>query len=307
MTRVTIPKATADNILNSCRHRCCICVSHKRVANIHHIDGDNSNNSLDNLVALCAECHADAHTKFAMRRNLTDDQIKRYRFEWNTRCQDRPPQNPAEKLYSLYYINIERLIPLYKQLTKKSLLSNAPVWFSKKKGSYDSLWANRANSLDWQELLALREYLENCVSEISQLLTPFDVRLFENGAADPKEWQGEYVAFNHELVGRDIPDQPQVVDAEGDLEGPPPTLRSEVISEDDQNVFELCMMLNPRYFYSDSAFIQFSETSVWSGVGISGLLREAVGSNDGHRLRSQLLITPLWIGRGAEASYEPSV
>ncbi len=302
MTRKAVGRGLADAILIAARHRCCVCPQHRRISNIHHIDEDNSNNSPHNLIGLCSECHADAHTRSAMRRSITSNQLLAYKMAWEERCSTVPPLLPIEVMRSCYYVNIDRLTPTYKQITGLGLASNAPHWFGQKADSYDTLWANKRNSLNWQQLLSLREYLDDSISKISASIAPLDVGLFEYQAADPREWQGEFVTFNCDFRGCDIPDQGQLEATNGDLDGPPPTLRREHISDEDDEVFEICMMLTPRFFYSDSAFIQFSETSRWSGVGICGLLREAVGSNDGHRLRSQLLITPLWIGRGAEST-----
>ena len=300
MTRKAIARDLADGILMRARHRCCVCPAHRRISNIHHLDQDHSNNSPLNLVGLCSECHADAHTTSTMRRGLTTAQLYAYKTEWEEQCTKISQPTPTEELRTNYYANLERLGTVYKQTTGRSLIEGSPHWFKGGKDSYDSLWANDRNTLDWQQLLSVREYLNDCISQVSESILPLDIGLFESQTASPKEWQGELVTFNCELTGKDIPDQNQLVECLGNLEGPPPTLRREKISEDDQEIFEVCMMLSPRFFYSDSSFIQLSETSRWSGVGICGLLREAVGSNDSYRLRSQLLITPLWIGRGAE-------
>lgn len=300
--RKAITRNLASSLLMAARHRCCVCPQHRRISNIHHIDENNTNNAPDNLVGLCSECHADAHTTSTMRRNITADQLLAYKTAWESLCTTTTPLLPTEILQSCYYTNIDRVAPAYKQLTGLSLIEGAPYWFNGGPEAYDALWANKRNSLDWQQLLCLREYLEECTRSISSSISPLDVSLFEHQAADPREWQGEFVTFNCDLSGRDIPDQGQLEASTCELDGPPPTLRRELISDDDQDVFEICMMLTPRFFHSDSAFIQFSEKSRWSGVGICGLLRNAVGSNDGYRLRSQLLITPLWIGRGAEAT-----
>lgn len=41
--------------------RCKLCESTRDIR-VHHIDGDRENNSLDNLLVVCAKCHADIHS-----------------------------------------------------------------------------------------------------------------------------------------------------------------------------------------------------------------------------------------------------
>ena len=49
---------------------------------IHHMDGNNSNNSMENLVLLCLDCHANASNRNSMRRNvLTKEVILHYKKE----------------------------------------------------------------------------------------------------------------------------------------------------------------------------------------------------------------------------------
>lgn len=304
MTRIAIARDIADVLLVRARHRCCICPEHRRIANIHHIDQDPANNDPSNLIGLCAECHADAHTVSTMRRGLTESQLREYRIAWESICAQAAPSLPREIILTAYYVNLDRLAPIYQGIVGKPLAESAPYWFKGGAGTYDALWANKHNSLDWQQLLALRGFLDECVSHLAEVISPLDIALFEAGAADPRQWQGQLVTFAADFTGCDIPDQQQLLENGGELEGPPPTLRRESWPDQDDQIFETCMMLNPRFFYSDSAFTYLSEMGSWSGVGICGLLREAVGSGDGHLLRSQLLVTPLWIGRGVQVTLD---
>jgi hypothetical protein len=60
--REPMPKYTRMKILQRARGRCenPDCRSDVR-PHVHHIDGDNSNNNLRNLIALCPNCHTRAH------------------------------------------------------------------------------------------------------------------------------------------------------------------------------------------------------------------------------------------------------
>ena len=55
--RVKIPKATEDDLMLKSKGNC---YCGKRGDQIHHIDGDPSNNNFDNLVLLCFDHHDDA-------------------------------------------------------------------------------------------------------------------------------------------------------------------------------------------------------------------------------------------------------
>jgi len=60
--REPMPKYTRMKILQRARDRCENPDCRQDVRpHIHHIDGDNSNNNLSNLIALCPNCHTSAH------------------------------------------------------------------------------------------------------------------------------------------------------------------------------------------------------------------------------------------------------
>lgn len=53
--RQTVPRATRDALLREFNFRCAICGADR--PHVHHIDEDPANNSLDNLLPLCPNCH----------------------------------------------------------------------------------------------------------------------------------------------------------------------------------------------------------------------------------------------------------
>jgi hypothetical protein len=81
MPRTKIPEKTAALIIFEADRKCCVC---KNLGDqIHHLDGNNSNNSKENLVLLCLNCHADASNSNYMRRNvLTKEVILHYKQEY---------------------------------------------------------------------------------------------------------------------------------------------------------------------------------------------------------------------------------
>lgn len=59
--RSSIPKRTREQVLREFGHKCAICG--QREPQLHHIDEDNRNNDLANLIPLCPNCHlSDLHT-----------------------------------------------------------------------------------------------------------------------------------------------------------------------------------------------------------------------------------------------------
>ena len=53
--REEIPKKVRDNLLDEYNHKCAVCGSEK--PHVHHIDENNSNGSVENLLPLCPNCH----------------------------------------------------------------------------------------------------------------------------------------------------------------------------------------------------------------------------------------------------------
>lgn len=298
MTRVPIPKETKNTIFTEVHHRCCICQEHRRASNIHHIDENPSNNNYDNLVALCSECHADVHTKSTMRSNITMDQIRYYKETWKRKCNDleNSMRFKTDIVSQFYYINVHRLESLFKNVTGKSMISNAPYRFKESPEYYNTLWHNSKSSLGWMEMVELREYFGACANYIMENCSAINLSLLEFNAYDPTENKGELIQFSCQLVGKDIPDQTELVKNNGLIEAPPGTMRREIESQEEDLIFETCMLLDNKYYFSDSAFIHFSEHGVWNGLGIVGSYRSGIGSNDGYKLRNQLIITPICIG-----------
>jgi hypothetical protein len=58
--RTGIPKAISEQVLKEFRYKCAICGRHE--PHLHHIDEDPSNNTIENLLPLCPNCHLqDSH------------------------------------------------------------------------------------------------------------------------------------------------------------------------------------------------------------------------------------------------------
>lgn len=78
--RTTIPAHIERAVMVKSRTACCICF--RRGHQIHHIDGDPSNNDLDNLILLCFDHHEQASSKQTLAKNLKQDALKELRDNW---------------------------------------------------------------------------------------------------------------------------------------------------------------------------------------------------------------------------------
>jgi hypothetical protein len=70
----------------TCRRRCCVCFGlnadrREKKGQVAHLDGDPSNNSLDNLAFLCLEHHDQYDSRTSQSKGLTIDEVKKYRDE----------------------------------------------------------------------------------------------------------------------------------------------------------------------------------------------------------------------------------
>lgn len=82
--RKAIPKPREAEILFLNRHACCICQDKGKDVQIHHIDGDNSNNDITNLAALCLDCHSQVTGMRGLGKSYSPLEVKRYKKEWET-------------------------------------------------------------------------------------------------------------------------------------------------------------------------------------------------------------------------------
>lgn len=87
--REPIPPAVAADALYRSDRTCCVCNQPGRPTQIHHIDGDPSNNRPDNLAVLCLLCHNDTEVRGGFGRQLSAPVVTRYRDAWVQRVSDR--------------------------------------------------------------------------------------------------------------------------------------------------------------------------------------------------------------------------
>jgi hypothetical protein len=86
MTRTKIPKAIEDKVLAANRHLCCICHIESRAVQIHHIDGDPTNNDIKNLAVLCTQHHEEVERKSPQGKGYRPSEVAIYKEQWEDHC-----------------------------------------------------------------------------------------------------------------------------------------------------------------------------------------------------------------------------
>lgn len=77
-----IPAAVAAKALFAADRTCCVCRTHGKPVQIHHIDSNHLHNAFENLAVLCLECHSLTQLLGGFHRRLDPDQVKLYRSDW---------------------------------------------------------------------------------------------------------------------------------------------------------------------------------------------------------------------------------
>jgi hypothetical protein len=86
--RVSVPEGIAAEVLFRQDRICCVCQEPGKRLQIHHIDGNPSNNSESNLAALCFDCHDDTQISGGFGRKLNAVQVTKCRDDWLQRIAD---------------------------------------------------------------------------------------------------------------------------------------------------------------------------------------------------------------------------
>lgn len=119
--RKKINTSQRSKILIANRHCCCVCG--KGGVQIHHINGDNSDNRSENLAVLCLEHHDKATSPVGLTASLKPDEISSYKQIFEKKCNelDYKIARSRTAFFMVDYKNAERIRQLYSQLTKQEL------------------------------------------------------------------------------------------------------------------------------------------------------------------------------------------
>jgi hypothetical protein len=115
--RPAVPKAIQSTVLLANRHACCVC--QKPRVQLHHVDGDRSNNDPANIAALCLDHHDMASMQVGLTKKLQPDQVRAYKIEWEKRCRVDITALSRERFtfYYCIYKNPPRLLEAYQSLS----------------------------------------------------------------------------------------------------------------------------------------------------------------------------------------------
>lgn len=122
-SRKRIPPELEYQVLYKSARTCCVCRVRGNPVEIHHIDQNPSNNVETNLVAICKNCHSEAHTTRALSKNLTPQVIFDFKNRWEEEVVREsarsmlPSSNLSQAVWT--YINHQRLPPVMKSLGVK--------------------------------------------------------------------------------------------------------------------------------------------------------------------------------------------
>jgi hypothetical protein len=136
-SRPPIPEKVQSELLYINDMTCCICHRRSKPVVIHHIDGNRSNNSIDNLAVLCNDHHDLVHSKRSLTKNLTPHVLKKYKEHW--------------ELYNKNRVKIQT-----SPLQSKTGIEKILFEFEIRKTAYEILSLSEVNQNDLEEKL---EYL----------------------------------------------------------------------------------------------------------------------------------------------------
>ena len=80
--RVKIPDEVASELLYMNDHTCCLCKDPGKPVQIHHINEDPSDNSLENLAAVCVECQNKIHRKGGVEKGYLPSEVQKHKILW---------------------------------------------------------------------------------------------------------------------------------------------------------------------------------------------------------------------------------
>ncbi len=117
-SRKALSEKQRAEILIANRHACCICG--EQGVQIHHINGDPSDNKPDNLAVLCLSHHDKATSPPGLSASLKQEHIRKYKASWERQCAVRAEKlaNGRASFFMVDYKNAERIRQLYSQLSE---------------------------------------------------------------------------------------------------------------------------------------------------------------------------------------------
>lgn len=189
-TRPRIPEPLQIRILYDCARTCCVCRL-PRPVQIHHLDGDRTNNHDSNLAALCSECHGEAHTTHRLAQNLTADKIRAHRLQWEAEIRERGTRAmlPVSGISGALWVHIhhDRLAQFlnrfgarfdartHRQLRLAGAIDEFGVPKRQQRPSSDSPTWSVYDYLSYETRHAVHNFLTDAVDSLIRTANPIDV------------------------------------------------------------------------------------------------------------------------------------
>lgn len=113
--RPKIPQALVDEVLYKSAFTCCVCRVN-RARQVHHINENPHDNGQENLVALCWQCHGEAHADYKLAQNLTAKRIIEAKSSWEDVVQEQALERMSTSVSGFFghpvwnYFNFSRLV-----------------------------------------------------------------------------------------------------------------------------------------------------------------------------------------------------
>lgn len=122
LRRVPIDKEVAHRLLHRSRYTCCACRGSKGIGYvIHHISlySKTQDNSYENLIVLCLDCHSLAHGASGLASTITEYQLIKSKERWESQVakQDTETAVQTGDIGSKDYVNIIRIRELAQELS----------------------------------------------------------------------------------------------------------------------------------------------------------------------------------------------
>ncbi|MGA2032874.1 MAG: HNH endonuclease signature motif containing protein [Thermoguttaceae bacterium] len=198
--RVPIPDHLAAEVMFASDRTCCVCRMEKHKVQIHHIDEDPSNNTLENLAVICLHCHSDAHTTGAFARNLTPELIRLYNSSWReiAKLRLKPSADAPGKLELASEAFLEAILDCHRWRNHFMSLAepNLPVG---KPGEFTDIWGLAELRIPKYAEDTYRHFLPLFVEGLRQVQNRFDrlMQLFPDVL--PPDFRSLLVRANRQL------------------------------------------------------------------------------------------------------------
>jgi hypothetical protein len=197
--RTPIPSDLAAEVLFASDNTCCVCRERGKTIQIHHIDGNPSDNVFENLSVLCLECHNDTQLRGGFGHKLNAPLIIKYRDEWLERVKRR--RNLADELAVKRQVGTETLseqVETFRQTPiQPTKLKESPLDYINSLPDFKAALLRQAQP-KWDTgvtatmVQANNDYIDSLTGVLVALASYYSPRQF--GSQTPQEYFSDVIA-----------------------------------------------------------------------------------------------------------------